>query len=194
MRVKAHPYPFLPPTNESLSKAALRYLSRFAASEASLRRVLNNQLRRAMQRCPNFVEDHEKQQRLKNEIDVIIERHKSSGTLNDAAYAETKIYSLRRAGRSRRSIQQHLNQKGIEHDIITSELLRSDNDKDPGTTELEAALRLAQRRKLGQFRQRPGDGSRFQKDLAAMARAGFSLAIARQALGSKVYLEENDHH
>lgn len=171
------------PTPDSLKNAALFYLSRYAASENSLRRVLNNRLRRAVMLDAIFASDNEKQNSLRKVIDEIIEHHKKSGGLNDAAFAETKINSLRRAGRSRRSIQQRLSHKGVAAHVITEMLEKSDDGEDPRTTDIKAALYLARKRKLGKFRGEKAPLDRRQKDLATLARAGFSLDIARQVLG-----------
>jgi SOS response regulatory protein OraA/RecX len=52
---------FKKPTPERLANAALYYLSRYAASEASLRRVLENRVRRAAMRDEAFAADREAQ-------------------------------------------------------------------------------------------------------------------------------------
>lgn len=176
----------LTPTAGSLSQAALRYLGRYAASEKSLRRVLDNQVRRSVARGAKLTDDQKHE--LQQAIEKIIIHHRKTGALNDKAYAETKIHSWRRAGRSRRAIQQHLNHKGVHRDIISTTLEESDDGST--TVELEAAVRCAQRRKLGQFRKGAVDPLRFQKDLVIMARAGFAMNVARQALGSPPASEE----
>lgn len=175
-----------PPTSESLAKAALAYLSRYAASEQALRRVLNHRLRRAIVADPSFKADKEHLQALRQAIDDIVACHKKSGALNDAAFAETKIHSLRRAGRSRHTIKQILSRKGVADTVINDMLQRSDDGEDPRATDLKAALQFAKKRKLGKFRSRDVPPDRLRKDLSAMARAGFSLDVAREALGSEI--------
>lgn len=165
-----------------LENVALYYLGRYAASEASLRRVLNNRLRRAVMRNPDFGHDAEKQLQLRTAIETIVEKHKKSGVIDDAAYTEVKVRSLRRTGRSRRAIQQMLGQKGIKRDIIQQALVQNETDIDPEEVELKAALAHARRRRLGPFRAKPGDDDRCRKDIAALARAGFSINIARQIM------------
>lgn len=170
---------FRPPTPESLANVALAYLSRFAASEASLRRVLENRIRRTALHNPAFAADKGAQDRLRASIAIIVEKHRKTGVLNDAAYAETKLRSLRRAGRSARMIRQKLGHAGVDRDIIARALAGAE---DASEAELKAARQLARRRKLGLFRAGEADAARRQKDLAVLARAGFSLDIARQAL------------
>lgn len=165
-------------TPERLANVALHYLARYAASEASLRRVLDNRLRRAAMHNPEFANDPAAQDTLRAAIGGIVERHRKSGALNDIAFAETKLNSLRRAGRSRRAIEQKLAKAGIRKDI-TRGLFDSEETEE---AELQAAFKLARRKKLGNFRSGETTREQRRKDLATLARAGFSLDIARRAL------------
>ncbi len=179
------------PTPDSLAEAALRYLSRYAASEQSVRRVLTNRLRRVSITNPAFAADTELHAKLHQAIDAIIARHKKTGTLNDASFAEMKIHSLRRAGRSRRAIMQKLTQKGVKAATITASLDQAD---DPEAAEINAARQLAKRRRLGCFRQGDTSPDQARKDLTAMARAGFSIAIARQVLQTNRDDDEDENY
>ena len=171
------------PTPESLAAAALHYLSRYAASEQSLRRTLANKLRRAAMAHPVFAADDAARTRLNEVIEGIIERHRKSGVLNDAAFAEMKVHSLRRAGRSRRAIQQTLSMKGVKADTI-AKVFEERDEEGAGAAEMKAAQALAKRRRLGAFRTGETSLEQKRKDLATLARAGFSLDIARRALGA----------
>ena len=55
--------------------------------------------------------------------------------------------------------------------------------------ELEAAKALMRKRRLGPY----GKGDRFEKDLGAMARAGFSLRLARDLLKLETVEEVEDY-
>ncbi len=179
------------PNPERLANIALHYLSRYAASEASLRRVLENRLRRTAMRDPAFAQDHEKQKQLRAAIETIIERHRKSGALNDVAYAETRTRSLRRAGRSRRAIQRALGVKGVSGETIDAAIMQNDEDNgDPESAEMNAAIKLARRRRLGPYRAGATDAARHLKDMAAMARAGFSFQIIRKVLGGDAMEED----
>ncbi|MDX2028416.1 MAG: RecX family transcriptional regulator [Alphaproteobacteria bacterium] len=166
------------PTSERLAKVALAYLARYAASEAALRRVLENRLRRAAMHDTAFASDHVAQKKLRETITNIIERHTKNGVLNDKAFTETKLNSLRRAGRSRRAIEQKLAQAGISKNIVRTAFEGEESEE----VELTAARKLARRKKLGAFRSGKTAPDQRRKDLAVLARAGFSLAIARMAL------------
>jgi regulatory protein len=170
------------PNAPYLANVALHYLGRYAASEASLRRVLTNRIYRAGMDHPDFAADAEKKRELHSAIEAIIETHKRTGIINDAVFAEMKVGSLRRQGKSRRMIQQKLGVKGVSGAIVAAALDQNADGAEPQDVELKAALALAKKRRLGPFRQTPADDDRRRKDFATLARAGFSSAIARQAL------------
>ncbi len=182
------PYPrrkLKKPTPERLANVALHYLSRYAASEASLRRVLENRVRRAAMRDEAFAADKQAQAALAEAIENIVEKHKRAGSLNDKAYAETKVASLRRAGRSARRIAQQLAQKGVKADLIKAALAPEDGT-DSQEVELKAARALARRRGLGPYRKGGASADRavIAKEVAALARAGFSFDTIKDVLGA----------
>ena len=174
------------PTAEYLANVALYYLSRFAASEASLRRVLENRLRRAAMVHEAFTADKTAQETLHRAIDAIVAQHKKTGVLDDVAYAAMKVRGLRRSGRSARRITQQLQQKGVAAGIISAALKPGDEENGEDA-ERKAALAFARRRGLGPFRKSQKDlpENIGRKDFAAMARAGFSYDIMRDVLGSE---------
>jgi regulatory protein len=179
------------PTPTYLANVALYYLSRFAASEASLRRVLENRVRRAAMANPEFAADAAARETAQKAIDAIVAQHVKSGVVNDSAFAEMKVRGLRRAGRSQRRITQQLQHKGIAADVI-ARALQPEDDRNPEDIEKQSALAFARRRKLGPFRKEEASKEtkalfdQRRKDLASMARAGFSCDIARQVLGGDV--------
>jgi len=178
------------PTPQSLAKAAERYLERFAASEASLQRVLKNVVYRAAMDNPDFAKDEAEKQRLYAAIAQIIEKYKKIGILNDNAYAEMKVNSLRRRGLSRSAIEQKLAQKGVKQHIVASALKMHADGAESDEAEFKAALAFAKRKRLGPFG-KGGDAAQRRKDLASLSRAGFSYDIARTALS---YSEEDEEY
>ncbi len=181
--------PLKPPTAESLAKAALHYLERYACSETALRKVLENRIRRAELTSPAFAADEAAHDSLRQAIAQIVDKYKKLGILNDKAFTEAKVNSLRREGRSYRMILQKLGAKGIPSATVHEAIDRHAEGKSSEDAELAAALTLAKRRKLGPFRKAPADAERKRKDLAILARAGYSLAIACKALSTSY---END--
>lgn len=159
----------------TLERSAMHYLERFSASEAGLRSVLLRRIDRAARdgRC-----DAEE---ARSWIDPVVEKFKRLGYIDDAAFAETKAVSLRRRGDSARKIRMTLSQKGVGEDLIAQALDAHDREVE-GDAEFAAAARLAQRRRLGPMRSEPERSERRDKDMAALARTGFSLDVARRVL------------
>jgi regulatory protein len=164
-----------PLTAALLEKAALHYLERFASSSAQLKRVLMRRVRRAAHAHGS---DATAGERL---VDDIVERYLRSGLLDDAGYAAQQAASLRRRGASRHGIRGKLALKGVDAALIERAL---DGLSGPEGSEIAAAAALARRRRLGPYRANETRASHREKDLAALARAGFSLDLARRVIAA----------
>ena len=163
-----------PVTAARLEHKALHYLEKFASSAANLRRVLM----RAVDRSAR-AHGTDREQGLRW-VEDLIARYQRSGLLNDAAYAEARTASLRRQGRSARAIQARLVAKGVAASEVAKAL--AGEDEDAGRAELAAAVAFARRRRLGAFRPEAERALRRDRDLAALARAGFAIAVARRVI------------
>jgi len=153
-----------PPNATRLYEAALNHVARYAATEASLARVLA----RRIDRWAQEQEDAEDAVRTaKAAIPGVLARLKEQGVLNDDAFAASRAKRLTRAGKSRRATLAHLAAKGVRNAALPDDPER----------ELAAACAYLRRRRAGPFGEAPE-----LKILAAMARGGFSQATARRAL------------
>lgn len=161
-------------TAKSLENGALYYLQRFATSSENLRRVL-------MRRVYKSARHHDTDPAEGAEfIEDIIQRFQRSGLLDDAGYAEIRAVSLSRRGSSARAIRAKLAEKGVASEIIDQTLLAlKQEDEDP---EFTAAVTLARRRRIGPFRQEEKRQDFKEKDLAALARAGFGYGVAQKVI------------
>ena len=164
-----------PYRQRNLENAALHYLGRYASSEAHLQEIMRRKLARARERGRFFDEGEAEAW-----IADIIAKFRRLGYLDDSAYARMRSRALFGRGRGLRAIRFDLQQKGLSEEDIDAALsaLRAEHED----ADLEAARRFCRRRRLGPYRRRPsreGDGKR---DLAALARNGFSYAIARRVL------------
>lgn len=164
------------PTEASLRDAALRHLARFAATEAGVRRVLRRRVdawARAAEAAgaPGVAEAAAAARVLAGRVAAAMV---AIGAVDDAAFAEARARRLSRAGQSRRAIAAHLNARGVAAETAAAALPE---------TELEAALALCRRRRIGPFGGPPMEGPARLKALAALARAGFGRAVAEAALG-----------
>ncbi len=147
-------------TRKSLENAALHYLERFASSRSNLRQVLARRVLRSARAHGTDPAEAE------TWIAEIIEKFERLGLLDDKAYAEMRVTSLRRRGLSARMVRMKLIGKGVETDIVDTAL-------DAGVPDTVAAIALARKRRLGPFRNSDRAAHR-ERDLAALARAGFT--------------------
>lgn len=156
-------------------EAALSYLERFASSVENMRRVLRRRAQREARR-ENREPDWEA---VEPRIEAAIARLVRAGLIDDSSYAELRAETLHRRGEPARRIRARLAAKGVARDAIDGAIETLDA-RDPDA-DFRAACRFIQRRRLGPCR--PGGGTdRKQRDLAALARAGFDYATAKRAL------------
>lgn len=154
-----------PPT---LKRAAIAYLGRYAASASHLRSVL---ARKAVRWRRLHRGDAEGDGAM---IEAAVAALAEAGLVDDAAYAATKTASLAHRGWPARRIAQGLAAKGVGRETIAAALSEADD--------AAAAQRFARKRRLGPWRGEGERAARREKDIAAMLRAGFSHALARQTI------------
>jgi regulatory protein len=152
----------------------LRYLARYATSERHLAQVLR---RKAL---PEAAFHGLAPDQVEATITAILEQMRGFGYLDDSRYAAMKASSLAGKGRSEAMIRATLARQGVAREPADAALsgLREEH-ADP---ELAAARRLAHRRRLGPWRPAAERAAMRERDLAKLVRAGFSFAIARQAI------------
>lgn len=155
----------------ALGRAARRYLERFAAAEADVRRVLANRIRRR----GGDPGAHEPA------IAAVIADLRAAGALDDRLYARLTADSLNRRGVPVRVIRQRLAAKGIAPDDADAALAALAEGHGDGVDRV-AAWAYARRRRLGPFRPADQRAERRDRDLAAMGRAGFDWDLAREVI------------
>jgi regulatory protein len=161
-------------TVKSIENAALWYLTRYSTSGANLKRVL---ARRVDRSARHHGTDREEGMAI---IDRLIARYRRSGLLDDRAYAIARAKALNWRGKPVKAIAFALRAKGVtgeDIDQALSALKGEGADPDMG-----AAARYARRRRLGPFRAAPDRDEHHQRDLAALARAGFGYDVARRII------------
>jgi regulatory protein len=158
-----------PVTPAYLERAAMAYLERYASSAENLRRVLR---RKVHKRCRERGEDPAA---FEAAIDEVVTKARRVGLVDDARYADARVATLRRRGGSTRAIRARLAAKGVDAETLAAALQAEEGDEEA------AARALARRRRLGPYRAR--DRAAFRdKDLAALARAGFPFDVARRTI------------
>jgi len=171
-----------PPDADTLHEAALSYLARYAATEAGLLRVLQRRIDRWAHQAQDSEADRDavaaQAAAAAEAAGAVVARLAAAGAINDTAFAESKVRTLVRTGRSRRAIGAHLAAKGVDPETLRGVLPEGGAD-----AELAAALVLARRRRIGPFRiGNAPDADGRHRELAILARAGFPRAVAQHAL------------
>lgn len=159
-----------PLTRQKLEQQALTYLNRFDVTASKLQQHLIQRARR--------LGGHPDAARW---IGELVERYLGSGVLDDKRFATNLAARLSSRGKSARAISQKLAQRGVPGEVA-SELMATRKQTEPGA-ELEAAQAYVRKRRLGPYRSADKRAEFLHKDLASLARQGFSFEIARRALG-----------
>lgn len=165
-------------TASYLENSAAHYLGRFATSTAHLRQLMMQKVQRSVMHHGTDADEGAKF------VETIIEKFERLGFLNDQTYGEMRARSLYAKGTPVRGIRYKLQQKGLSEDVIDSALAALAEEVEVRDLDLSAALRLAQRRRLGPYLSddREVRDARREKDMAVMARAGFSYDVVCQVL------------
>ncbi|MGJ3260189.1 MAG: regulatory protein RecX [Rhodospirillales bacterium] len=165
-------------TAKYLENSAAHYLGRFATSRAHLRRLMMQKVKRSADHHGTDPAEGEKF------VDDIIAKFERYGFIDDRVYAEMRARSLHAKGTPVRGIRFKLMQKGLDDDHIEAALEALTEEERSADLDLAAALTLARRRRLGPYRSDDKDerAERREKDMATLARAGFSYDIVCQVL------------
>lgn len=167
----------------SIYNRAVHYLERYAASVAGVRAVLQRSVKRAERRgdivppqAPEWIE-------------ATLVKLVEARLLDDALFAETKVRSLRRSGASAQKVRQKLAVKGVAPTLVDEALQHEDVGDDKA-----AAVVFARKKRLGPYTMRGDRTDLRDKQMMSLARAGFSLSIARWVVDAKdeAELEEGE--
>lgn len=156
-------------TPDYLQRAAMYYLERYAAPAAQLRRVL---ARKVSVSCRHHEQDPSAFDAM---LDDVVARCISSGLVNDQRFAQARAATLKRKGRSARAVAASLSAKGVGREL--AQVVSASSEED----ELRAARKAARHKRLGPWSRGDRAASR-QKHLAALARVGFPMTIARAVI------------
>ena len=167
-----------PITAKYLQNAATFYLERYPSTAEGLRRVLKRRVKKAEMLDAPVMEN------VGRAIEEIVARFVDAGVIDDKAFAQTKARALHRRGTSSKLTKQKLKMAGVDGDTLdrAMQALDQELDTDPAKREWTAAVALARRRRLGPFRPEAERKEKRQRDLAAMARAGFDYQLARKVI------------
>lgn len=153
----------LPPLDqEKLQELALSYVSKYSTTRAKLCSYLKRKVQKRGW-SGNCQPDFEK----------VANRFAKLGYINEEAYALGKSLSLSARGYGKRRLLEKLRQDGVDDADAAAAHVHADEQG------LEAALRFAERRRIGPFSSFSADPRQRQKWVGAMVRAGHSFTLAR---------------
>lgn len=161
-RVKA------PLDGAGLERAALFYAGRYATTRARLRDYLRRKLRER-----GWAEAGEPP------VDALVGRMAEMGYVDDRAFAAARGAALGRRGYGARRVDGALRAAGIGEEDGAAARQAAEDDA------WTAALRFAERRRIGPFATAPGDRAAREKALGAMVRAGHSTGVARRIVDAR---------
>jgi len=157
-----------PLDGEGLERLALFYAGRFATTRAKLRTYLTRKLRER-----GWGGDGEPP------VERLVERFAELGYVDDKAFADSRAASLGRRGYGARRVKAALDGAGID------EADSAEAREAAKAGAWEAALRFAERKRIGPFAADEPDRAGREKAFAAMLRAGHPMDIARRVVTAR---------
>jgi len=156
-----------PLDQEGLERLALFYAGRYATTRAKLKAYLARK-----------IQERGWDGEAAADFDTLIERFAGYGYVDDAAFAASRTSSLLRRGYGGRRVDEALRAAGIgEEDSAEAKEQARDGA-------LAAALRFAERKRIGPYAATPLTPEARQKAFGAMMRAGHPPDLVRKVLNA----------
>lgn len=157
-----------PLDEEALERLALAYAGRYATTRARLRAYLARKVGERGWSGPG-----------EPPLDRLVGRFADLGYVDDRAFASARAAALGRRGYGERRVEQALRAAGI-----------SEEDGGPARDEARegawaAALRFAERRRIGPFADAPAGREAREKAAGAMIRAGHKFDLVRRLIDAR---------
>jgi regulatory protein len=152
---------------EGLERLGLAYAGRYSTTRAKLSAYLVRKLRERGWDGPG-----------EPAVDRLIARFAELGYVDDRAFASARAGALLRRGYGERRVDQALRAAGV-----------GEEDSDPARLEAReggwtAALRFAERKRIGPFASDSPDRAAREKAFGAMIRAGHPMPVARRIVNA----------
>ena len=156
-----------PPLKEAtLQELALRYVGKYATTRAKLRGYLARKIRER-----GWEGDREA------DLERLANRFAELGYIDDAGYALGQSRSLSARGYGKQRLTQKLRVAGVDEGDSKDANAHADAEA------VSAALRFAQRRRIGPFATSIAERPQREKWIGSMVRAGHNFALARAIAG-----------
>ena len=158
---------------EEIRNFAYSYLERYNPSKQQLRTHLFKKLVKKKQRISSKKE-------IFNLIDSVISALVDQKFLSDKYYADSKSKYFLRKGYSLNKIRYSLIKKGIDEKYIKESISKiKENESDP---DFFSAIKICKKRRIGPCREENNRSLFYKKDIAILARSGFSYEISKKIL------------
>lgn len=173
-----------------LENSAAYYLGRFSSSSANLRRIMMGKIHRSANHHGTDIDEAEKW------LDALIEKFERLGYLDDTAFAQMRARGLHSRGTPLVGIRFKLKKQGVGDEDIEAALAHLEDENETRDLDWDAAVKLARRRRLGPYRTDNPDArkERREKDMGALARAGFGYDIAQRIVDTDTVEELEDYY
>ena len=159
-------------TEQRLLNITLFYLSRYESSTEKVRAMLKRRLKHMEMRGEEVPPEAARW------IESVLKKVQDYAYVDDTRYAKNQVRNLVNQGRSERFICAKMAGAGIKPETV-KEILNAME-----STEEERARCFVRKKKLGPWRSETVRDQYREKDMAALARAGFSYEVAQDVLRS----------
>tara|TARA_Y100000590_G_scaffold430577_1_gene544332 strand:+ start:1662 stop:2222 length:561 start_codon:yes stop_codon:yes gene_type:complete len=160
-------------TIDEIRNFAHSYLEKYSPSKQQLRIYLFKKLVKKNQKISSKRE-------IFNLIDTVIASLVDQKFLNDKYYSDAKSKAFLKRGYSLNKIRYSLIKKGIDEKYIKASISKiKENESDP---DFFSAIKICKKRRIGPNREENNRPLFYKKDIAILARSGFSYEISKKVL------------
>ena len=160
-------------TVEEMRNFAFAYVEKYAPSKQQLKTYLLKKYLKTS--VPNI-----KKQDVTNLIDIVLSDLEKSKFINDKFYSESKAKSMIQRGSSINKIRNYLIGKGINSEYIKETVNKIHDDN--SDQDFFSAIKLCKKKRIGPARTEDNRSLFYKKDIAILARSGFSYELSKKIL------------
>ncbi len=160
-------------TIDEIRNFAYSYLEKYSPSKQQLRIYLFKKLIKIKQNISSKKE-------IFNLIDSIITTLVDNKFISDKHYSDIKSKTFLKRGYSLNKIRYSLIKKGIDEKYIKASISKiKEKESDP---DFFSAIKLCKKRRIGAIREESNRSLFYKKDIAILARSGFSYELSKKIL------------
>ena len=158
---------------EEIRNFAYVYIEKYSPSKQQLRTYLFKKLIKIQQKTSSKKE-------IFDLIDSVVNTLVDQKFLNDKYYSDAKSKVFYRKGYSLNKIRYSLIKKGIDQKYIQDSISKiKENESDP---DFFSAIRICKKKRIGPNREENNRSLFYKKDIAILARSGFSYETSKKVL------------